>query len=227
MNLIELQNVSLRYREGFTLFGGSSKLANNNLSLTIRQGENVGVVGGNGAGKSTLLKILAGIYTPDEGKVITHRRIRTVFIGLQSGFIPYLSGIQNINLTGLLLGMSRREVEQKLDAIIEYSELGKDINRPVFTYSAGMKARLAFSVSVFSDPDLLLLDEVMGVGDKEFRQKSSKTLKEMISGDAAVVIVSHDMNYLGQVCDHAVLLSKGGVIRSGVAAEILQQYEVG
>ncbi len=224
MKLIELDSISLKYRGGFNPFKSTSYEAISNLSLTISEGENIGIIGGNGAGKSTFLKILAGIYKPDSGAVKFNRPLRSVFIGLQSGFIPYLNGIQNTVLTGLLLGMARKEVKDKLDEIIEYSELGDDILKPVFTYSAGMRARLAFSISVFSNPDLLLLDEVMGVGDKQFRMKSNIKIKEMIAGDSAVVIVSHDLNYLGEVCQKIVRLEKGAVAQVGEAASIIHSY---
>ncbi|GAB2191900.1 hypothetical protein MAH1_35090 [Sessilibacter sp. MAH1] len=224
MKLIELDSVSLAYRGGFNPFKPNSHKAINNLSLTISEGENIGIIGGNGAGKSTLLKILGQIYKPDSGIIKFYKSVRSVFIGLQSGFIPYLNGVQNAELTGLLLGMSKKEIRQKLDEIIIYSELGEDISKPVFTYSAGMRARLAFSISIFSNPDLLLLDEVMGVGDKQFREKSNIKIKEMIAGDSAVVIVSHDLNYLTAVCEKIVHFEKGAVTQVGAAKDIIQNY---
>ncbi len=220
MKLIELDGIYLSYQGGFNPFKSKSYEAISDLTLTISEGENIGIIGGNGAGKSTFLKILAGIYKPDSGLIKFHKPIRSVFIGLQSGFIPYLNGIQNAELTGLLLGMSRKEVRKKLDHIIDYSELKEEIFNPVFTYSAGMRARLAFSISVFSNPDLLLLDEVMGVGDKSFREKSNLKIKEMIAGDSAVVIVSHDTNYIAEICHKVVLLEKGGVAQVGATAEV-------
>lgn len=204
--------------------GGKGKTAIHDLSLTIRQGENIGIVGGNGSGKSTLLKILAGIYKPTSGVVVIHRPIRSVFIGLQSGFIPYLSGIQNIKMTGFLLGMSRKEINNKIKKIVEYSELGERINRPLFTYSSGMRSRLAFSVSVFSEPDLLLIDEAMSAGDKEFRKKSSITLKEMINSSAAVVLVSHEQNYLRKICNKAIWFDDGNVKEIGECKKVLEKY---
>ncbi len=225
MDLLELKNVTLKYKAGFSLFGDKSKTAIESLDLTIRQGENLGIIGGNGAGKSSLLKMIAGIYNPDKGKIITHKPIRSTFIGLQSGFIPYLNGLQNITLTGLLLGMTRKEIKAKLSKIVEYSELERVINQPVFTYSSGMKARLAFSVSVFSDPDLLLIDEAMGVGDKEFRKKSNDTLKEMINGDSAVVLVSHETNYIKKNCNKLLWIESGKLVEYGACNAVLENYQ--
>lgn len=225
MEIIKLENITLKYKEGFSFLGSKSKTAIDNLSLSIKQGENVGIIGGNGAGKSTLLKVIAGIYSPNSGKVITHRPIRSVFIGLQSGFISYLNGVQNIYLTGYLLGMNKKEIKEKFQDIINYAELGEALYKPLFTYSSGMRARLAFSVSVFSDPDLLLLDEVMGVGDKDFRGKSNETLQDMIHGKAAVVMVSHEMDSLKKVCDQAVWFDKGKVKSLGKCEDVISAYQ--
>ncbi len=225
MSLLELKNVSLSYSEGFSLFSNKKKVAIDNLCLSIRTGENVAVLGGNGAGKSTLLKLLAGIYRPSSGEMLIHKPYRPVFVGLQSGFVPYMDGQENVVLTGMLLGMSKKEIKKKLPDIFEYAELGSAINNPTYTYSAGMRARLAFAISVYSEPDLLLIDEAMGVGDKDFRKKSNETIKQMIEGHAAVVIVSHEMKYLREVCDQAVWFENGKVKALGSSESVINEYE--
>ncbi|MCA0893714.1 ABC transporter ATP-binding protein [Microbulbifer agarilyticus] len=219
-----MENISLNYREGINLLSRGSKQALKNLTLEINSGENVGILGRNGAGKSTLLKLLAGIYKHDKGKIYKSKDLRVSFIGLQGGFVPYMSGIENATLTGLLMGMSKREVEEKLESIIAFSELEEAIDKPIFTYSAGMRARLAFAVSVFSEPDLLLIDEAMSVGDSRFRQKSKEKILEMINGDAAVVLVSHEPGLIKSLCKKAVWFEQGEVIDQGDCLPVVRRY---
>ena len=227
--ILRMDKVSLCYKSGYNLFRSSKKKVLTDISLEVRQGEKVGVIGRNGAGKSSLLKILAGIYQPDEGRVITGNRIRSAFIGIQNGFVSHMSGVENITLTGLLMGMTQAEVKKKLWDIIAYTELGDEINRPVFTYSSGMKARLAFAISAFSDPDILLIDEAMSVGDRAFRKKSKDKIAELISGDTAVILVSHEPELIQSICSQAIWLEKGAVIESGsseiVAASYARSFE--
>ncbi|WP_193164013.1 ABC transporter ATP-binding protein [Microbulbifer hainanensis] len=224
MRIMHLENVSLNYREGLNLFNRRKKVALKNLTLDINSGENIGILGRNGAGKSTLLKLLAGIFRPDAGQIILDKQVRVAFIGLQSGFVPYMSGIENAILTGLLMGMAKSEIKKKLDQIIEYAELDDVIDRPIFSYSAGMRARLAFAVSVFSDPDLLLIDEAMSVGDRKFREKSKKTIQEMIQGDAAVVLVSHEPALISNLCKKAVWFERGEVKEQGECSMVVDRY---
>lgn len=199
--------------------------------MEIHRGEKIGIIGRNGAGKSSLLKLLAGIYHPDEGLILTGENVRSAFIGLQNGFVPYMTGLDNITLTGLLMGMSRREVRLKLEQIIDYTELGENIHRPVFSYSAGMKARLAFAISAFSEPDLLLIDEAMSVGDRAFRKKSEEKIAELIGGDTAVILVSHESHLIQRICTQAMWLDNGTITESGdsdvVAASYAESFESG
>lgn len=222
--VLKLDGVSLCYKSGYNIFKSSKKKVLSDVSMEICRGEKIGVLGRNGAGKSSLLKLLAGIYQPDEGRVLAGEKVRSAFIGLQNGFVPYMTGFDNITLTGLLMGMSRGEVRQKLDQIVDYTELGENLSRPVFSFSAGMKARLAFAISAFSEPDLLLIDEAMSVGDRAFRRKSEEKIAELIKGDTAVVLVSHESRLIESICSQAIWLEKGAVVESGDSESVAAAY---
>lgn len=229
--VLKLDGVSLCYKSGYNIFKSSKKKVLTNISMEIHRGEKIGILGRNGAGKSSLLKLLAGIYQPDEGNILAGENIRSAFIGLQNGFVPYMTGLENITLTGLLMGMSRSEIRLKLEQIIDYTELEENIHRPVFSYSSGMKARLAFAISAFSEPDLLLIDEAMSVGDRAFRQKSQEKITELINGDTAVILVSHEPNLIQSICSQAMWLEKGTIAESGdsdvVAASYAESFQSG
>jgi lipopolysaccharide transport system ATP-binding protein len=193
------------------------------VSFDLYHGETLAVIGRNGAGKSTLLRVLAGIISPDRGQV-QGNGCSISLLSLRVGFIPHLTGRENAVLSGMLMGLRRREVEKRMDAIVEFSELGSFIDQPVRTYSAGMNARLGFSVAFQSDSDILLIDEVLGVGDVEFRKKSTAALREKIKSDKTVVLVSHTPQTVKELCDRAVWID-GGVTRvEGSRDEVLQQY---
>jgi len=166
-----------------------------NVSLTIKKGEKVGIIGPNGAGKTTLLKIIAGITTPDSGQVITNGKV-VLLIDLSAGFHPDLTGEENIFLNGMVIGMSRHEINAKFKQIVEFADIGGFIDAPMFTYSEGMKLRLGFSVAVHAEPDILLLDEGMAVGDEEFRRKSMMTTNLLFQKNKTIVISSHWLEYL-------------------------------
>ncbi|WP_285765339.1 ABC transporter ATP-binding protein [Biformimicrobium ophioploci] len=223
--ILELENVSLLYKSGFNFLRARKKIALESISLQVCPGDKIGILGRNGAGKSSLLKLLAGIYKPDSGTLSVTGNIRSAFIGLQHGFVPYLSGIDNIMLTGILMGMSRAEIHGKQREIIEYSEIGHNILEPIYSYSAGMKARLAFAISVFSEPDILLIDEAMSVGDRAFRKKSQEKISELIASDAAVILVSHEPGLVNNVCSKALWLEQGRIISSGDSAAVAEQYK--
>ena len=161
--ILQLDNVGISYNRRSGFFGGDAFWALKDVSLSIYQGETLGIIGRNGAGKSTLLQLLAGIIKPNRGQFHTHIDYRASLLALQLGFIPYLSGRDNAVLSGMLMGMRRKEVEAKLQDIIDFAELGEFIDQPVITYSSGMSARLGFSVAYYADPDILLIDEVLGV----------------------------------------------------------------
>lgn len=224
-SLLKLEEVSLYYKTGFKFFRSRKKVALDGLTFEVRRGDKLGVLGRNGAGKSSLLKLLAGIYKPDSGQYFAMQNSRSAFIGLQQGFVPYMTGSENIMLTGILMGMSKSEVQVKRNEIINFSELGTSINEPVYSYSSGMKARLAFAVSAFSNPDLLLIDEAMSVGDRSFRMKSREKISELIAGDAAVILVSHEANLIASVCSKALWLENGCIVERGVSSDVAERYQ--
>ena len=223
--VISLRGVGLCYKRRRKLLGrgGGEFWAITDASLELHRGETLGVIGRNGSGKSTLLKILAGILHPDRGEMRTDGS-RGTLLSLQVGFLPYLSGRHNIVLSGLLLGMTRKEIEERMDAIIEFSELGDFIDEPIRTYSAGMRARLGFSTAIQVDPEILLLDEVLGVGDAGFVKKSTAALKEKVQSETTVVIVSHAPATIRELCDRAVWIHGGVTQCEGGPEEVLEAY---
>lgn len=193
------------------------------LSLDIHKGDVVGLIGPNGAGKSTLLRIIAGILPPDEGEVRTRGRV-DLLAGVGAGMQGNLSGIENIELSGSIYGMSKQEISSQIEEIIEFSGIGEYIYQPVRTYSSGMKARLGFSISAHIRPDILLIDEVFAVGDGEFGQKSRKKITELISGGATVVMVSHDISIIKELCTKAYCMKKGRICSSGDVEDAFKSY---
>lgn len=177
------------------------------VNLQIRKGEKVGFYGPNGAGKTTLLKIIAGISAPTEGKVKTKGRIISL-IDLEAGFHPDLTGQENIFLNGLVIGMSREEIESKFAQIVDFAGIGDFITAPLYTYSSGMKLRLGFSIAIHADPEILLLDEVMNMGDEEFQRKSTKKIEELFKNGRTILLVSHFFDYLELNCDKLIELHR-------------------
>lgn len=194
------------------------------ISFELHHGESLGVIGKNGAGKSTLLQILASILRPDKGTIINHD-VKVALLSLQIGFVPYLTGRQNALLSGMLIGLNRVDIIKKMFEIQEFAELGEFFDQPISTYSSGMKARLGFSVAFQLDPDVLLIDEVLGVGDSDFRRKSSAVMHEKIRSDKTIVLVSHNIETIRQLCDRAVWIEDGISRAYGNTAEVLQAYE--
>ena len=195
-----------------------------NVNLHIEHGERVGIIGRNGAGKSTLLKVMAGIYPPTGGEANASGRICPLF-EFATGFEMDLSGLENIRIRCMLLGMSNEEIDEKLPSIGEFSELGDFLNYPVRTYSGGMFIRLAFSISTSADPEILLLDEVMGAGDKDFAAKAQKRMFEFIERGSLVVYVSHSLGILSDVCSRIILLEHGRIIMDGQSDEVIDYYK--
>jgi len=225
--VLEVVSAGVRYRKRLGWRSAEEHWALRRADLCLYHGEAVGVVGGNGAGKSTLLQLLAGILAPDRGRVVNHG-VSVSLLALQLGFIPHLSGRDNALISGMLLGLGRREIAAKLDAIIAFSELEECIDDPIHTYSAGMRARLGFAIAFQVEPDVLLIDEVLGVGDAAFHHKSSKAMREKIlAGDKTVVLVSHQAAVLRELCDRAVWLERGETCATGSVDEVLKQYEQG
>ena len=194
------------------------------VSFELRHGESLGVIGRNGAGKSTLLQVLAGILRPDQGELVNHG-VQTALLSLQTGFVPYLTGRQNALLSGMLIGLHRREVIEKMADIQAFSELGEFFDQPISTYSSGMKARLGFSVAFQLNPDVLLIDEVLGVGDSDFRRKSSAVMHDKIRSDKTIVLVSHSVETIRQLCDRAVWIDNGVTQAEGEVKYVIDIYE--
>ena len=203
--IISLQDVAVRYKRSGNVFRRKSYYdALKSITLDIYPGETLGILGRNGAGKSTLLRVISGIIRPDKGKLV-NQGASVSLLALQTGFDPNLNGWDNAILSGMLQGYARREVEAQLDEIIEYSELGDFFFEPLRTYSTGMLARLGFSITTIISPDILLIDEVLGVGDQHFRQKAERTMVAKIHSQQTVVLVSHSHHQIVRLCDRAVL----------------------
>jgi lipopolysaccharide transport system ATP-binding protein len=193
------------------------------VSLTVPRGRTVGLVGRNGSGKSTLLKLVTGIYNPTSGSVQVNGRI-SALLELGAGFHPDFSGRENITINGIILGMSRREIRNRMEEIIAFSELGDFIDEPVRTYSSGMFARLAFSVATHVDPDLLIIDEILSVGDEHFSRKSTAKMEEFRRAGKTILLVTHDLGSLESHCDEAAWLD-GGVLKAyGDPAFVVSEY---
>ena len=193
------------------------------IDLEIQQGEVIGIIGRNGSGKSTLLRVISGIYPPDEGTVHAAGDI-SLLAGLGTGFSAHQTGRENALLYGSILGHSENEMLAKLDEIIEFSELGAFIEEPLRTYSAGMKARLGLAVASAINPNILLIDEVLGVGDPNFREKSKKKILDMVQGASTVVIVSHSFGLMTDICDRVVLMDKGKIVAEGDPQACIKAY---
>ena len=196
----------------------------NDISFEIEKGDFFGIVGRNGSGKSTLLKTIAGIYAPDEGLVQVNGKL-VPFIELGVGFNPELTGRENVFLNGALLGFSRKEMEAMYDEIVEFAELGEFMEERLKNYSSGMQVRLAFSIAIRARGDILLLDEVLAVGDSNFQQKCFNYFRELKRQNHTVILVSHDRNAIITYCTKCVLLEKGKIISSGKPSEVLDKYE--
>ena len=222
-NVIELREAGVWYKKKVSLFCTEKFWGLRNVSLQVKRGETLGVIGGNGAGKSTLLKLLSGILDPDEGKVFRKAR-NTSLLTLGLGFLPNLSGRDNAVLSGILLGKTKDEMRNLLDDIIDFSEIGDAINDPVRTYSSGMRARLSFATALKADSDMILVDELLGVGDRQFRKKSTQAMKEQISSEKTVVIVSHNEGLIKEVCDRLIWIDAGTIKAQGSVEEVRKQY---
>lgn len=195
------------------------------VSFEVEEGKILGIIGKNGSGKSTMLRSIAGIFSPDEGTIDLHgNSVSLLSIGV--GFQPNLTGYENIFLSGMLLGFSEAQVKEKLNEIIDFSELGDFIYKPVKTYSSGMYSKLAFSITAILETDIMLIDEVLSVGDIQFRAKSYNKMKELISDDTrTVIIVSHNNSTLKELCDEVLWLHNGELKMIGEPEKVLDAYQ--
>lgn len=193
------------------------------VSFEVAKGSTFGIVGSNGSGKSTTLKVLAKILEPDGGSVTVNGRI-SALLELGAGFHPELSGRENVFLNAAILGIPRKQVDRSFDAIVEFAELGKFIDNPVKTYSSGMYARLGFAVAVNVDPDVLLIDEVLAVGDEHFQRRCAEKIDDLRSDGRTVVIVSHGLGSIQSLCDHAIWIDKGIMRANGKPNDVVDAY---
>jgi ABC-type polysaccharide/polyol phosphate transport system ATPase subunit len=193
------------------------------ISFELRHGESLGLVGPNGAGKSTLLNLATGLALPDSGEIFVDGHVAAM-LELGAGFHPDLTGIENLRVNAALLGMTRRQAEERQEKIIDFSGIREFINDPLRTYSSGMSMRLAFSIAVHSDPDVLLIDEVIGVGDQHFYNKCLEKIQALQGQGKTIVLASHSLELLPELCGHVMWLEHGRVVRCGPAAEVVEQY---
>ena len=194
------------------------------VSFELKKGDRLGILGLNGAGKSTLLKIVAGVYKPTTGTVEKHGKLAPL-LELGAGFDPQYTGAENIYLYGSVLGMSREFLEEKFDDIVAFAELKKFIDVPLKNYSSGMRARLGFAIATLVEPDILILDEVLSVGDAKFRKKSEKRVMDMFDKGVTVLFVSHSLDQVQRLCNKAIILEHGQVIAYGDTDTVAKVYE--
>ncbi len=202
---------------------GTSFRALDGVSFDVTRGECFGVIGRNGSGKSTLLGLIAGVLAPTSGTVSVRRRVSPL-LELGAGFHPDFTGRENILLNGVLLGLTRREVRERMDEIAAFSELGEFIDRPLRTYSSGMIARLGFSVIVHLSPEILLIDEVLAVGDESFQAKCLAKIQEFRSRGTTIVFVSHDLVSVKRICERVALVDSGRIVEIGTAESAIAAY---
>ncbi len=194
-----------------------------NISFTVEKGDRVGILGLNGAGKSTLLKVISGVFKPTEGHVDKHGKI-VPLLELGAGFDPQYTGKENIYLYGAMLGYTKKFIDSKYDEIVEFSELQKFMDVPVKNYSSGMKSRLGFAIATVVEPKILILDEVLSVGDAKFRKKSENKIMSMFDSGVTVLFVSHSLEQVKRLCNKAMILEKGQLIAYGDIEPISEQY---
>lgn len=221
--IIALEGVGFAYRIRAGLFGHRTYRALSDISFAVDRGETLGVIGRNGCGKSTLLRVLSGIFQPDRG--VIHRNCERIsLLSLALGFDGELSGSHNLVLACMFLGSSRKEAERHYDEIVEFAELQDFMDQPLKTYSSGMRARLGFSVGLKMHADLLLIDEVLGVGDASFRRKATEALHERINSEQSVVFVSHSMDSVSNLCSRVIWLEGGQVREQGEPQRVIEHY---
>jgi len=194
------------------------------LSLKIKNGERVGVIGRNGCGKSTLLKMIAGIYLPSSGTIINNSKRMLALIELGAGFYHNLTGKENIKLNWIFNGLLKSELKQRLSEIVEFSGVEDFLNTPLKYYSSGMIARLAFSIAIHANPDLLIVDEVLAVGDAEFQKKCYDKIEEICKSGTTLILVSHNLNDISRVCERAIWINEGSIQFDGRAQDTIKKY---
>lgn len=222
--LLRLEGIGVSYPQRNGWFSSSSYWALQDISFRIYHGETIGIIGRNGVGKTTLLRILSNIINPDRGQLWREKGLRTVLLSIQAGFIPSLTGRQNAVISGITLGLSRRKIESCIDQMIDFAELHDFIDQPVATYSSGMRARLGFSVAMHVDPDILLIDESLSVGDKDFSKKSSAVIRDRVEANETTVLVTHNGELAKTLCTRLIWIEEGRVQMMGEPQEVLDKY---
>lgn len=233
---IEVKNVSKVFRiypdlvrsriKQYTLFGKKyyqEKIALENINFNVKKGDVVGIIGPNGAGKTTILKIIAGISLPTSGQVVCSNRVVAV-LALGLGFHPRLTGLENLQLAGMMLGMSKKEILTKKDWIIDFSELGEYIDRPLTSYSTGMRARLSFAVAACQNPDILIIDEALATGDIRFVQKCIERIHEIVQSGTTALFVSHNIWSIKKLTQRCILIDDGKIVDDGDTASVTDHY---
>lgn len=215
MTVLKLEDVRLTYPQSrYERKKGMAPSGIGPIDVEFYDTEVVGIIGRNGSGKSTLLRLAGGVYPPDSGEISIAGTV-SMLAGVGVGFNKNLTGLENTYLYASLMGWPKKTVDENLDDIIAFSELGHHFHRPIRTYSSGMKARLGISVATAFQPDILLVDEVLGVGDASFRKKSEKRVRDMIKGSGTVIIVSHSQGFMMEICDRIVLMEQGKIVDVG------------
>lgn len=238
--MIKLENISMKFNLGIernysikeafiSIFDKKRRLkktefwALNDVSFEVKKGEVIGLIGSNGAGKSTLLKVVSGVMKPTKGKVTVNGQVSPM-IELGAGFDYELTARENIYLNGAILGYSKQFIDDKFEEIVEFSELRDFLDAPVKNFSSGMVAKLAFSIATVVDPEILIVDEILSVGDIKFQEKSKNKMMEMIKGGTTVLYVSHSLESIEELCDRVVWLEHGTLIKVGNTKEICKEY---
>src|ERR1035437_5181623 len=209
-----IENVELRKKEFWAL---------QDINFELKRGETLGLIGQNGCGKTTLLRLINGIFPPDKGKIMINGRIGAL-IAVGAGFHPHLTGRENIYLNGTILGMTKGELKRKFDDIVDFAEIGDFIDSPVATYSSGMTVRLGFAIAIHCEPEILLVDEILAVGDIKFQQKCMSKMGDIVENGASIIFVSHNMLSVQQICKTAILFDKGRCIEKGEMLYVINKY---
>jgi len=234
--IVRLENIALHFPRqrgiltgilgllrGKTTAGKGKFTALQNVDLDVQKGEVLGVIGRNGSGKSTMLRVMAGIYRPDEGSVKVCGRT-SLLAGVSVGLNQNLTGRENVHLYGSILGHNKETMESMMDDILSFSEIGDFFEQPLRTYSAGMKARLGIAIASAIEPEILLIDEVLGVGDPQFREKSKKRILDLVKSSGTVVLVSHSFGLMKEICDRLVLVHEGKIAAIGTPDDVIKSY---
>lgn len=224
LELMRLDKVGVRYPQRKSLLSNTDYWVLKDVSFSIYKGETIGVLGRNGVGKTTLLRLLSNIISPDCGSVSRAPGLSTVLLSIQAGFIPSLTGRENALISGLTLGLKKKKIESCMDEIIAFSGLNNFIDQPVASYSSGMRARLGFSIAMYVDPDILLIDEVISVGDEDFRKKSSAFIHDRVKANETTVLVTHNAQLASTLCTRIIWIEDGYVRMNSDPKEVISAY---